>query len=98
MKTIRLDSYVIDTLLRDLVGHDKAPSAFAVYLFLWSRAAGRNRSVRISHHGISVETGLSKSAVQAAVRHLNQRRLIRSERDTPTSVPEHVVLRPWAKR
>jgi hypothetical protein len=98
MKNISLDAYVVETLLRDLVGHDKAPSAFIVYLFLWSRAAGRNRSVRISHHGVSVETGLSKSAVQAAIRHLNQRRLIRSDRDTPTSVPEHVVLRPWVKR
>ena len=31
---IALDSYVLDVLMRDLVGHDKKPSAFIVYLYL----------------------------------------------------------------
>lgn len=97
--TIRIDEYVLDTLLRDLVGHDKSPSAYLVYLFLWSRTAGAHtRSVRVSHKTIADETGLSKSAVQSAIRHLNRRKLLRSVRETVTSTPEHFVLRPWIRR
>src|SRR2546422_7119491 len=88
--TIGIDEYVLDTLLRDLVGHDKSPSAYIVYLFFWTRSAGsRSRSVRISHKSVSDETGLSKSAVQVAIRHLNRRKLLRSVRETVTSTPEH---------
>ena len=29
-----MDDYVFDTLMPDLVGHDRQPSAFIVYLFL----------------------------------------------------------------
>lgn len=98
MKAIRVDPYVLDILMRDLIGHDHAPSAFIVYLFLWRATAGtRSRSVRISHNGIAGETGLSKSAVQGALRHLTRRRLLRSQRETPTSTPLHTVLRPWVK-
>src|SRR2546421_85438 len=41
MKTIAIDDYVLDALMRDLIGRDKSPSAFAVYLFLWRRARER---------------------------------------------------------
>ena len=99
MKTIALDDYVLDTLMRDLIGHDKSPSAFAVYLHLWRRArASGSWSVQVSHKNIADDTGLSKSAVQAAIRHLNRRKLIRSTHATQTSTPEHHVLRPWARR
>lgn len=85
--------------MRDLIGHDRSPSAYVVYLFLWTRSAGtRHRSVTISHKGIADETGLSKSAVQGAIRHLNRRKLLRSERETQTSTPRHFVLRPWVRR
>ena len=95
----RVDNYILGNLLRDLVGRDKWPSAYAVYLFLWWKSAGsRKRSVRISHRGIADETGLSKSGVQAAIRHLNRRKLLRSRLATPTSTPEHFVLRPWLRR
>ena len=44
-----LDDYVVDVLLRDLVGHDRRPVSFLVYLFLaaeqrflfWYRATER---------------------------------------------------------
>jgi hypothetical protein len=42
-------------------------------------------------------TGLSKSAVQAAIRALSRRRLIRGTRQTATAVPEYTVLRPWRR-
>jgi DNA-binding MarR family transcriptional regulator len=98
-KTIAIDDYVLDVLMRDLLGHDKSPSAFAVYLFLWRRARAEGEwSTRVSHKGIADDTGLSKSAVQAAIRHLNRRKLIRSVRESATATPEHHVLRPWASR
>lgn len=97
MKTIRLDRYVVDTLMPDLAGHDKTPAAFLVYLYLTANAAGRARSLRISHQSIANDTGLSKSAVQAALRLLSRRKLVRSERESVTATPEHFVLRPWKR-
>ena len=75
-------AYLIDVLMRDLVGHDRAPSAYLVYLWLWrmSRGEGRER-IGASLQTIANRTGLSKSAVQAAVRHLARRRLISAERE-----------------
>ena len=35
---IVLDDYVVEVLMRDLVGHDHIPSAFLVYLHLWAEA------------------------------------------------------------
>lgn len=96
MKTVRFDYYVIDGLMPDLVGHDKQPSAFIVYLYLWTRIANsRSRRVQASHQMIANDTGLSKSAVQAAVRNLLRRKLIRSELEFKTAVPEYSVLKPW---
>ena len=34
VETVQLDAYVLDTLMRDLTGHDRQPSAFLVYLSL----------------------------------------------------------------
>ena len=96
METLRLDRYVTDVLLRDLVGHDHSPAAFVVYLFLWSRSAGRKKA-RLSHQNIADETGLSKSAVQQALRLLHRRQLVTSERRHQTDTPEHTVHRPWRR-
>jgi Helix-turn-helix domain len=93
---IPVDDYVFDVLMRDLVGHDKAPSAFLVYMHLWSRTLGRDtESAPTSHQNIADATGLSKSAVQSAVRLLLRRRLVRAHKETVTSTPEYSVLRPW---
>src|SRR5262252_1663756 len=100
MRPLGLDGYVVDTLMRELVGRDRHPSAFLVYLYLWARTAGarsRERRVAVSHHRVAEDTGLSKSAVQAAVRALVRRRLLRAEHASRTAVPEYVVLRPWAR-
>lgn len=95
MRTFRVDEYVVDVLLRDLVGHDHSPAAFVVYLFLWRRTVGeRKKGVRISHLLIAQETGLSKSAVQQALRLLHRRGLVRSLRRHQTDIPEHEVRRP----
>ncbi len=40
MTTVAIDAYILDALMRDLVGHDRRPSAFLVYLYLWRAAMG----------------------------------------------------------
>ncbi|MBL8113105.1 MAG: helix-turn-helix domain-containing protein [Acidobacteria bacterium] len=94
---MKIDPYVVETLLPDLVGHDKSPSAFLVYLFLSSRSTPR-KPVSFSHQAMALETGLSKSAVQAAVRHLTKRGLLTSRRASITAVPEYTVLTPWVRK
>ena len=97
-RTVPLDPYVSDVLMRDLVGHDRAPSAFLVYFWLWrmSRGEGRER-VGASLQTIATQTGLSKSAVQGAVRHLTRRRLVEAHRAGPTSAPIYEVNEPWRR-
>jgi hypothetical protein len=95
----RFDAYVMDTLLPDLVGHDRQPSAFLVYLYLADRVTrGRARNYAASLATFAVDTGLSKSAVQRGLRTLVRRRLVRVDRHSPTAVPVYTPLRPWAKR
>lgn len=96
MKTIELDAYILDVLMRDLVGHDRSPSAFLVYLFLWRRT-GDGES-RLALQRIAEGTGLSKRGVQAAIGHLQDRRLLCVKRENITAVPEYAVLRPWVGR
>ena len=97
MKQFRVDRYVVQTLMRDLVQHDRQPSAFLVYLHMWYQSAGRQARLQASHQSLADATGLSKSAVQAAIRTLARRRLIRATRDAPTAVPAYMVLRPWRR-
>jgi len=95
----RVDAYVVETLMPDLVGHDRQPSAFLVYLYLTHQAArGRGRSVAASLQAIAVDTGLSKSAVQRGLRTLTRRRLVRVEKASRTAIPAYTVLRPWLRR
>ena len=93
----RVDSYVVETLMQDLVLHDHQPSAFLVYLQLWYRSRNALSRVRLSHQEMAEATGLSKSAVQASIRTLMRRRLIRAIRESSTAVPQYVVLRPWRR-
>lgn len=93
---ISFDDYVLDVLMLDLVGHDHSPAAFVVFLLLWRESVARRRTnVRISHHGMSAATGLSKSAVQVAIRHLLRRKLIAQRREAKTAIPEYEILRHW---
>ena len=96
---LALDPYVLDTLMPDLVGHDRRPSAFLVYLYLWRHTnAGRSRSDEIPLRTIAEGTGMSKRAVQNALRALARRRLVTASHATPTSAPTFVVHRPWVRR
>ena len=95
-KTVPVDNYVLDVLMRDLVAHDQQPSAFLVYLFLSGRAVRQRwRPVATSLRTIAEETGLSKSAVQTALETRRRRELIITARAHATAVPTQRVLRPW---
>jgi hypothetical protein len=98
MRTLELDAYVIETLMADLVGHDRRPSAFLVYLYLWAAcrkapAASAEMSLRIIAEG----TGLSKRAVQHAIHLLARRRLITVHRGASTEAATYLVNRPWRR-
>jgi hypothetical protein len=96
--TITIDAYVLDTLLADLVGHDRQPSAFLVYVFLWRRTHGDGQpSVQLSLLDIATSTGLSKRAVQDALGLLSKRRLVSIQRESITAIPVYAVRRPWAR-
>lgn len=97
MRTVELDAYVLETLMADLVGHDRQPSAFLVYLFLWSRGGREEGGVQVSLRAMAEGTGLSRRAVQDAVGRLLQRRLATVERASLTTVPRYRVLRPWVR-
>jgi hypothetical protein len=102
MEQVSLDAYVIDALVPDLIGHDRRPAALVVYLRLYREAAKAGGgsgawSVRRSHQAIAEATGLSRSAVQAALAHLKKRQLITTTRANPTAVPLHRVNRPWRR-
>ena len=86
-----------DVLMPDLVGHDRSPSAFIVYLYLAHAAAARGR-VQVSYATMAADTGLSKTCVQRAVAHLRRRKLVAASKATRTSVPEYRVARPWVGR
>jgi hypothetical protein len=95
---VSFDSYVIDVLMPDLVGHDRRPAAFLVYLFLQRhvRANGKGE-VSVSLQMIATRTGLSKSTVQSAIRHLKRRRLLDPDVAATTAAPVRRLLRPWIR-
>jgi hypothetical protein len=98
MQRWTLDAYVIDVLMPDLVGHDRRPAAFLVYLFLLKQASAAKRdAVAVSLQTIATSTGLSKSTAQAAVRHLRRRGLLDPELAATSARPLRRVLRPWQR-
>ena len=95
-KTIPFDDYVLDVLMRDIVGHDQKPAAYLVYLYLYGQAARTKwKPVPASLRTLGEATGLSKSAVQTAMDLLRRRKLIETTSDHATARPEHRVLRHW---
>jgi len=91
-----IDDYVVDVLMRDLVGHDRQPSGFLVYLWLTFEASRtRREGVQVSYQTVADAVGISKSAAQTAIRWLLKRKLIESRKSAPTAVPAYRVLRPW---
>jgi len=95
VRKVPLDDYIVETLMSDLIGHDRAPSSFVVFVKLWQDSGGPGRRLQVSLSTLAVETGLSKSSVQTAIRHLRKRGYITTRRISQTAVPVHTVLAPW---
>lgn len=93
-----LDPYVVDTLMPDLVDHDRSPSAFIVYLFFARQSAvGDAGSCQASLSRIAEVTGLSRRAVQNAIGLLRRRRLLDVSSVAPTDVPVYTTRQPWRR-
>jgi hypothetical protein len=97
-KRLRLDPYIVDTLMRDLIAHDRAPSTFVVFLWLWrqTHAQGRDK-IGASLADIAHATGLSKSSIQSAIRRLSRRRLLTAHKSGPTAAPIYQVNETWKR-
>ena len=95
-KQYTVDAYVVDALMRDLVGHDHRASAFLVYLVL--AAASKESLPHFSHAQLAERTGLSKRSVQDAVLYLVDRNLLRVRRRGATEVARYEPLTPWRRR
>jgi hypothetical protein len=95
-QSYRLDRYVLDTLMADLVGHDRQPSAFLVYLAIV--AAHVDGRASFSHAELAERTGQSRRTVQNAVETLKRRGLISMNRQAPTEPATYVPLTPWRRQ
>jgi hypothetical protein len=92
---LNLDDYVVDVLMRDLVGHDRRPASFLVYLWLTSEQARRRGAVHVSYQELAESIGLSKSSAQAAVSWLVRRKLLTASKENATAIPSYTVRSPW---
>ena len=92
---LNLDDYIVDVLMRDLVGHDRKPASFLVYLWLTAEQARRQGPVQVSYQEMAESIGLSKSSAQAAVSWLIRRKLLTASKDSVTAIPSYSVRSPW---
>ncbi len=93
-----MDWYVTDVLMRDLVGHDRRPVSFLVYLWLGMEQKRRKGAVQISYGELAENVGVSKSSAQSAVGWLVRRRLLAMDKANATAVPRYLVMSPWRER
>jgi hypothetical protein len=75
-----LDEYVVDVLMRDLIGHDRRPVCFFVYLWLSVEQQRRKNEVEISYRELAW---------------LLRRKLLATVKRTSTATPRYTVLTPW---
>lgn len=92
---LSIDDYVTDVLMRDLVGHDKKPVCFLVYLWLAAEQQRRGTQVKISYQELAESIGVSKSSAQSAVGWLVRRKLLTASKATVTATPVYKVQSPW---
>jgi hypothetical protein len=91
------DPYITDVLMRDLVGHDRRPVSFLVYVWLAAEQEKRSSAVQISYQELAENIGVSKSAAQSAVAWLVRRELLAVNKENATAVPKYSVLEPWKR-
>ncbi|HXL06716.1 MAG TPA: winged helix-turn-helix domain-containing protein [Gemmatimonadales bacterium] len=92
---IQLDDYVLDDLMRDLVGHDRRPATYLVYVWLAAEQQRRKQPVVISYSELAESTGLSKTSAQAAVGWLVRRRMLSVTKQNVTATPSYMIQTPW---
>jgi hypothetical protein len=92
---LNLDDYVVDVLMRDLVGHDRRPASFLVYVWLTAEQARKQGAVQVSYQEVAESVGLSKSSVQAAVSWLVRRKLLAASKENATAIPCYTVQTQW---
>ena len=92
---VKLDEYVLDSLMRDLVGHDRRPVSYLVYLWLAAEEQRQKKPVSISYSELAQSVGVSKSSAQGAVAWLIHRKLISSTKAKVTATPNYTVQTPW---
>lgn len=92
---IELDDYVSEVLMRDLVGHDRRPTSFLVYLWLAAEQARRQHALQVSYQDLAESIGVSKSSAQAAVGWLVRRKLLVVSKENTTAIPRYTVQSPW---
>lgn len=92
---MHLDDYITEVLMRDLVGHDRRPVSFLIYLWLAAAQARTGKEVRVSFQEIAESVGVSKSSAQAAVRWLVQRKLLHVTKANATAIPFYKAMTPW---
>jgi hypothetical protein len=95
---LSVDDYVVDVLMRDLVGHDRRPVSFLVYLWLAAEQQRQGKAVTISYQQLAESIGISKSSAQAAAGWLARRKLIAVNKSGFTAIPSYSVQRPWLPR
>jgi hypothetical protein len=95
---LMLDDYVVDVLMRDLVGHDRRPVSFLVYLWLAAEEQRLGSAVTVSYQQLAESVGISKSSAQAAAGWLARRRLLTISKVGSTATPRYSVQRPWLPR
>ena len=95
---LSFDDYVIEVLMRDLVGHDRRPTSFLLYLWLDAEQTRRDGPVQASYLELAESVGVSKSSAQVAVNWLVRRKLLSVSKDNITATPCYTVQRPWRDR
>ena len=94
---VEFDDYVTDALMRDLVGHDRRPVSFLVYVWLAAEEQRRGERVQVSYAEMAESIGVSKSSAQAGVAWLVERKLVAMKKATVTATPVYHVKMPWRR-
>ena len=95
---VKFDEYLLDSLMRDLVGHDRRPVSYLIYLWLAAEQQRQKKPVTISYSDLAESVGVSKSSAQSAVAWLIHRKLITSTKVNVTATPSYSVQTPWKAR
>jgi predicted transcriptional regulator len=92
-----IHDYITAVLMRDLVGHDRKPASFLVYLWLVAEQQRRTAAVSISYQELAESIGISKSSAQSSVGHLIRRKLLAVSKASVTATPQYTVRTPWTR-